>query len=75
MKIVSGLITCLETFRRDNRGVALTEYIVLLGVMIGGLVWSWMYMRYRSIWPGWVSHAIVDVAVFGVGAWVLFGAG
>lgn len=46
-----------------------------LGVFIGGLLWSWMYMRYRSIWPGWVSHAIVDVAVFGVGAFMLFGAG
>ncbi len=45
-----------------------------LGVFIGGLLWSWMYMRYRSIWPCWVSHAIVDVAVFGVGAVMIFGA-
>lgn len=43
-----------------------------LGVFIGGVVWSWMYLRYRSIWPGWVSHAIVDVAVFGVGADIIF---
>ena len=45
-----------------------------LGVFIGGLVWSWMYARYRSIWPCYVSHAIVDVAVFGVGAWLIFAA-
>jgi membrane protease YdiL (CAAX protease family) len=43
-----------------------------LGVFIGGLVWSWMYARYRSVWPGYLSHAIVDVAVFGVGAWLIF---
>lgn len=44
-----------------------------LGVFIGGVVWSWLFLRYRSIWPAYLSHAIVDVAVFGVGAWVIFG--
>ncbi|MBP7829841.1 MAG: CPBP family intramembrane metalloprotease [Kiritimatiellae bacterium] len=43
------------------------------GIFIGGAIWSWMYTRYRSIWPGYVSHAIVDVSVFGLGAWMLFG--
>lgn len=43
------------------------------GVFVGGLVWSWMYSRFRSIWPGWLSHAIVDVAVFGIGWMILFG--
>lgn len=41
-----------------------------LGVLVGGVLWSWCYRRYRSIWPGYVSHAIVDVAVFGIG-WLL----
>ena len=44
-----------------------------LGIFIGGALWSWMYTRYRSIWPGYVSHAIVDLCVFGLGAWMLFG--
>ena len=43
-----------------------------LGVFIGGVVWSWCYVRYRSIWPGYVSHAIVDVAVFAVGYHLIF---
>ncbi|MHC5022840.1 MAG: CPBP family intramembrane glutamic endopeptidase, partial [Planctomycetota bacterium] len=43
------------------------------GVFVGGVVWSWLYLRYRSIWPGYVSHAIVDVAVFGVGWVIIFG--
>ncbi|HOW97929.1 MAG TPA: type II CAAX endopeptidase family protein [Kiritimatiellia bacterium] len=44
-----------------------------LGIFTGGAIWSWMYTRYRSIWPGYVSHAIVDLCVFGLGAWLLFG--
>lgn len=39
-----------------------------IGVLFG------MVIRYRSIWPGYVSHALVDMCIFGVGAHVLFGA-
>lgn len=42
-----------------------------LGIFIGGTLWSVLYLRYRSIWPAYLSHAIVDVAVFVVG-YVLF---
>ncbi len=44
-----------------------------LGIFIGGAVWSWMYVQYESIWPGYLSHAIVDLCVFGIGAWMIFG--
>lgn len=37
------------------------------GVFVGGVAWSWMYRRSGSIWPGYVSHAIVDVAIMAVG--------
>lgn len=60
--------------------VALQTYFALpltaicsLGICAGGVVWSCMYQRYRSIWPGYLSHAIVDLAVFGIGAYLLFG--
>lgn len=42
------------------------------GVFLGGLIWSAMYVRYESVWPGYVSHALVDLAVFGLGAFLLF---
>ncbi len=42
------------------------------GVMIGGLVWSWCYLRYRSIWPGWLSHIIADLAIFAIGWHLVF---
>lgn len=44
-----------------------------VGVFVGGALWSWLYLRYDSIWPGWISHALVDVAVFAVGWHLLFG--
>ncbi len=43
------------------------------GVFAGGVIWSWLYMRYRSIWPCWLSHVLADIAVFGIGWWLLFG--
>ncbi|MEX2215013.1 MAG: CPBP family intramembrane glutamic endopeptidase [Phycisphaeraceae bacterium] len=47
--------------------------IVLLattGVFTGGLVWSWFYLRYRNIWPGYISHVLADVAIF-IMAWII----
>ncbi|MCP3902503.1 MAG: CPBP family intramembrane metalloprotease [Planctomycetes bacterium] len=44
-----------------------------VGVFIGGAIWSWLYLRYRSIWPGYLSHAIVDVAIFWIGWQIIFG--
>jgi membrane protease YdiL (CAAX protease family) len=43
------------------------------GVFVGGVTWSALYVRTRSVWPGYFSHAIVDIAVFGLGAAMLFG--
>lgn len=47
--------------------------IASFGVFVGGLVWSWMYLKYRSVWPGYLSHALVDVAVFAIGYFLIFG--
>lgn len=41
-----------------------------LGVWLGGLVFCWLYLRHDSIWPAWLAHAIVDVAVFGLVGWL-----
>ncbi len=39
-----------------------------LGVFIGGIIFSWIYVQYRSIWVAWVAHALADVAIFAI-AW------
>ncbi len=43
-----------------------------VGIFIGAALWSFMYIKYRSIWPGYLSHAIVDLCVFGIGAAIIF---
>lgn len=53
-----------------NWGVTL---LASLGVFVGGATWNWLYLRYRSIWPGYVSHAIVDLAIFIIGYRLIFG--
>ena len=50
----------------------LVVVIASTGIFIGGALWSWCYMRYKSVWPGYVSHAIVDIAVFAIGYHLIF---
>ena len=47
--------------------------LATVGIFIGGGAWSWLYLKYRSIWPSYVSHAIVDVAIFVIGCKLIFG--
>ncbi len=42
------------------------------GVWIGGAIFSWLYLKYRSIWIPWVTHAFADVAIFGIAYYLLF---
>jgi membrane protease YdiL (CAAX protease family) len=42
------------------------------GVFVGGATWSWCYLRYRSIWPGWISHIVADIAIFSIGWHLVF---
>ena len=41
------------------------------GVFIGGLIWSATLRIGRSVIPGWISHALVDVAIILIGASIL----
>ncbi|MDH3981754.1 MAG: CPBP family intramembrane metalloprotease [Kiritimatiellaceae bacterium] len=50
----------------------LVAWICSLFIFAGGVWWSWMFVRYKTIWPGWLSHALVDIAVFGTGYWLIF---
>lgn len=43
-----------------------------LGVGVGGVVWAWIYDRYGSLYACWLSHAVIDVALFVVGYDLLF---
>ena len=41
------------------------------GVTVGGAYWAWNYHRFGSIWPAWISHGIIDIAIFTIGFLVL----
>ena len=42
------------------------------GVFCGGVIWSLLRMRFSTLLPGWISHAIVDIAVVLIG-WSILG--
>ena len=71
--VVSALFFTLHHIVAMNvymDGIALV--LCATGIFIGGVVWSHMYSRFRSIWPGYLSHAIVDLCVFLIGAHIIF---
>ena len=41
-------------------------------IFVGGVVWAWLYGRTGSIYAPWVSHLLIDVAVFAAGYDLLF---
>jgi membrane protease YdiL (CAAX protease family) len=47
--------------------------IACLGLFIGGSIFSWLYIKYRSIWIPYITHVLCDIAVFGIGAIIIFG--
>ncbi|HTF87561.1 MAG TPA: type II CAAX endopeptidase family protein [Planctomycetota bacterium] len=51
-----------------------TEIAVIgsIAVFAAGVTWSAIYSRTRSIWSAWLSHALIDVAVFWAGWQLLF---
>ena len=44
-----------------------------LGVFIAGLIWSVCYLKYRSLWVGYISHMMADLAIAIVSGHILFG--
>jgi len=42
-------------------------YLFSLAVAIGGSYWAWLYQRTGSLLGPWISHMLVDAAIFVVG--------
>jgi membrane protease YdiL (CAAX protease family) len=38
-----------------------------LVIAAGGAVWAWMYSRAGTLYPSWLSHLLVDTAIFVIG--------
>lgn len=53
--IVSALLFC--------QGHLQYPPTLLATVFVAGVVWAWMTVRYRSLWPAWLSHTVADTIV------------
>ncbi|MGQ9505907.1 MAG: CPBP family intramembrane glutamic endopeptidase [Thermogutta sp.] len=43
------------------------QMIFSLAVFLGGIIWCAMFHRSRSLYGPWISHALIDAAIFVVG--------
>jgi membrane protease YdiL (CAAX protease family) len=39
------------------------NFMLLGAALVCGLSWGFIYMKYRSVWPGIISHALWDLAI------------
>lgn len=66
-------------FFASHHFVVLTEYVPVwaaffcsLGVGFGGVLWSWIYEKQKSLLGAWISHMIIDMAIMYIGSLILF---
>ena len=74
--VASGLFFTVHHF------IALTLYLpgqlhlvalASLGVFIGGATWSWIYLKSKNIYAGYVSHVFADIIIFWIAYQIAFG--
>jgi membrane protease YdiL (CAAX protease family) len=53
--------------------MAAATWLFSAGVAIGGAVWAWTYHRSGSLIGPWLSHLLVDAAIFAIGYDLIFG--
>jgi len=46
-------------------------WLFTLSIIIGGAFWAWLYRASNSLGVSWISHAIVDAAIFAIGYHIL----
>lgn len=40
------------------------NFILIMAALICGLAWGWIFKKYKSVWPGLISHALWDCVIF-----------
>lgn len=40
------------------------NFMLFMAALICGLFWGWIFKKYRSVWPGLISHALWDLTIF-----------
>jgi membrane protease YdiL (CAAX protease family) len=52
---------------------ALLTWLFTLAIVIGGAFWAWLYRASSSLAGPWLSHALIDAAIFAVGYQLITG--
>ncbi len=40
------------------------NFMLFMAALVCGLFWGYMYKKYKSLWPGIISHALWDLTIF-----------
>jgi membrane protease YdiL (CAAX protease family) len=38
--------------------------MLFTAALVCGMFWGWMFMKFKSVWPGLISHAVWDLTIF-----------
>ena len=57
IKLMVLSMTALQRFRRDERGLAMTEYLVVLGLLVGGVIGAILFFgeQLEIVWTTWAN--------------------
>jgi hypothetical protein len=42
-------------------------WLFTFGIVVGGMIWAYQFERTKSLWGVWLSHLLVDAAIFLIG--------
>ena len=68
----AAIFTCHHTVLLSLYFEPWQNAIASFGIFIAGATWSILWLRHRSLFVCWLSHAIADLAVFGIAYVILF---
>ncbi len=46
---------------------AMFTLLFTMAIVIGGAFWAWLYRASNSLISSWLSHALIDAAIFAIG--------
>jgi membrane protease YdiL (CAAX protease family) len=58
-------VLVLYAYFPERLWVAVVPFALAIGV--GGAFWAWLFARTQTIYSSWLSHALVDAAIFVIG--------
>ncbi|MGX9993117.1 Flp family type IVb pilin (plasmid) [Rhizobium sp. Z1P35] len=62
---MKALVNCVRAFAREEDGVALTEYLILLALLVGGVITAVTLAgtNLAAVWTGWAGWFTTNLAV------------